>query len=570
MGDNHTEHNMKRRRQRRRSGFLIGSGIALFFGTVIMDQRLLQVQVNQIVLSQLSPLQTQPLPQLTIPLLHQSSPPVTHTDNSSIPSKIQNGFTQYISDTINYLTTAILANESGNDHPTTTISESFALAKSSAHHSTVYHQSMDYYDNVADLYLQRMDRLPHWFQEYTKWHTESVRHLSMHRNYDDYQYVLLRCVKNDGKCYGTSDRLKMIPVILKLAYLSRRLFFIYWSRPFPLEEFLLPNTNYMNWTVPYYLHEPLDVEAVQPIWGLGYHQEYGMLDTESQSERVIRIISMTYASNYYDTHPIIRMMKTNDTNVAYNETEDELPMWDVYSDFWRALFVPSSGVRKKILTTLNDLDLLVLVERNDIQYIETTHTTNVSYNNTTQNSLQLIPNIEVKPYISVHVRANYTRDETENHPELNAIRCATLLQQQYKKNIEYADGSGNSSSSSTNPLPIYFASDTSIVTQRAIQYGLDHNLLVVSRDGHKSRGSNANPYHIDQPPPMTNKDFVLHPSDFYDTFVDLYLLAMGRCHSWGSGGYGSWASVIAPKEQSPSNPTSDDICPSIVHNKQAC
>ena len=51
-------------------------------------------------------------------------------------------------------------------------------------------------------------------------------------------YVLLRCVRKDEKCYGTSDRWKMIPVMLKLAYVSQRLFFIYWSRPCPLEEFL--------------------------------------------------------------------------------------------------------------------------------------------------------------------------------------------------------------------------------------------------------------------------------------------------------------------------------------------
>ena len=133
----------------------------------------------------------------------------------------------------------------------------------------------------------------------------------------------------------------------------------------------------------------------------------------------------------------------------------------------------------------------------------------------------------------------------------------------------------NNISSSTNSLPIFIASDTSIVTQRGIQYGLSHNLLVVGRDSlpvdaNSTASVTTNPYHIDQPP-IETEDVVLFPSDFYDTFVDLYLLAMGRCHTWGVGGYGSWAAAIAPKkEPNHSSHQSDDICPRIIHSKQKC
>ena len=33
-------------------------------------------------------------------------------------------------------------------------------------------------------------------------------------------------------------------------------------------------------------------------------------------------------------------------------------------------------------------------------------------------------------------------------------------------------------------------------------------------------------------------------SDFYDTFVDLYLLALSKCTTFGRGGYGSWAAIM--------------------------
>jgi hypothetical protein len=193
----------------------------------------------------------------------------------------------------------------------------------------------------------------------------------------------------------------------------------------------------------------------------------------------------------------------------------------------------------------------------------------------------------IQPYVSVHVRANYIRDNTHNYPEENAIRCANRLQQQYREYMMKHDSSGNDTDIH-HPLPIYFASDTAIVTQRAIQYGSHQNLVVLSRTSRRRRHHNNddqesfnsivdtntlnNPYHIDQPAAAaatttTTNDTVLllSPHDFYDTFVDLYLLAMGRCHTWGAGGYGSWAAVIA------STPNQKEtICPSIVHTKQSC
>jgi hypothetical protein len=35
------------------------------------------------------------------------------------------------------------------------------------------------------------------------------------------------------------------------------------------------------------------------------------------------------------------------------------------------------------------------------------------------------------------------------------------------------------------------------------------------------------------------------PSEYYDTFVDLYLLAMAKCVTYGVGGYGRWASYMS-------------------------
>jgi hypothetical protein len=202
-----------------------------------------------------------------------------------------------------------------------------------------------------------------------------------------------------------------------------------------------------------------------------------------------------------------------------------------------------------------------------IQFGQNSTTASITASNAAAKSM--IPNITVRPYVSVHVRANYARDESGRNLEVNAIRCAAMLQRQYHTNVTKYDNRTNISLN-TSMLPIYIASDTLIVAQRAIQYGRDHGVRVVSRDSHVRRfrndtnngnnnmtTNNNNPYHIDQPPPMSN------PSDFYDTFVDLYLLAMGRCHSWGVGGYGSWAYAITPKVK-------PDMCIGIAHHQQQC
>ena len=607
-----------RQQLRQRRGLLLCIGTALFFGTAIVDQKL-HAQINHLlVLSQLSSFlePEQPLPHRdenndSVSVQIITPPPLSSTNDSSsaTTTTIQDRFHTIINDSMDYFwttTTGMAHTENINNTDITTDSRHSDLSNenssswltiSTSSQSSLLHSSTSqdvnetnqFTLNIDDDHFYHSNRLPQWFHEYTQWHTQTMQHMAIHQNYNDYQYVILRCVRNDKKCYGTSDRLKMIPVMLKLAYMSQRLLFIYWSRPFPIEEFLLPNTYYMNWTVPDYLYETLDVEAVRPIWKLGQHQEHGMLDGRSQSQRVIRIMAMTYASGYYDTHPIQRRNATsnddatmylpyqnNDTmNLPYqnNDTEDELPMWDVYSDFWRAMFQPSLGVFDEIVSTLRDLDLLLSTnEESDSTLLH-------------DSSALLIPQIKVKPYVSVHVRANYIGDDTDNHPEENAIRCANILQQQYNDYKYSTDNNTNSSSSSnissTNPLPIYIASDTSIVTQNAIKYGWDQSLLVLSRDSQQhsiydpttntsTMMNITNPYHIDQPP----SDVVLFPRDFYDTFVDMYLLAMGRCHTWGVGGYGSWAAAIAPPkfQVSADHPSVrvQEICPSIVHFKQHC
>jgi hypothetical protein len=392
---------------------------------------------------------------------------------------------------------------------------------------------------VASQNNVNISRLPIWFHEYVQFHNEAIQELSRNSsNYVNYKYLLLRCLKKDASgnstCFGASDRLKMVPVMLKFAYQFRRIFFIYWEHPFPIEEFLLPNYNVLNWSLPHYLLQPLNVEAITPLWYFYFEREKGM----NEGTRVIRMKAMVNAGFHYN------LLRVNDTEGI---PIDEPPLSDVYGDFWRALFVPSPGVRNSIQNTLRDLELLASSTReggNTLFARETTH------------SDPLIPNIHVKPYISVHIRANHFQDKSHVHLEENALRCAIQLNEQYVASVDKLNGRTPSLNQS---LPIYIASDTKVIIDRAKQFAYDqHQLQVVSRN------YTSTPYHIDHPPAGSTTNETLQASDFYDTFVDLYILSMGQCFTYGVGGFGSWPAEISYF------PTKNDICRSIDHNLLHC
>jgi hypothetical protein len=91
--------------------------------------------------------------------------------------------------------------------------------------------------------------LPPWMKEYFGWHRAERGRLTR-GNWETRRYLVLRCLEDDAECGGASDRLGPLPYLLMLAHRARRLLFIHWSRPAPLEEFLVPPAGGMDWTVP--------------------------------------------------------------------------------------------------------------------------------------------------------------------------------------------------------------------------------------------------------------------------------------------------------------------------------
>ena len=92
-----------------------------------------------------------------------------------------------------------------------------------------------------------MEKLPTWIKQYLNWHKHKMQSLSNTGEYDDgslqtERWLVMQCLAGQDykKCGGTADRLKPLPWALRMAYLGRRILVIRWTRPAPLERFLLP------------------------------------------------------------------------------------------------------------------------------------------------------------------------------------------------------------------------------------------------------------------------------------------------------------------------------------------
>jgi len=335
---------------------------------------------------------------------------------------------------------------------------------------------------INDITVEEPTTTRHWLLDYTVWHSQVRQNLN-ETNWKDYQYLVLKCPQGHI-CGGASDRLKWVPLLVYLASLAnpKRLFFIHWTKPAPLEEFLVPppaakNNFFLDWRLPPWLAQELEAEKPNAWYRL------------EGDDNNVTTFQNTWESLDRRMVNIDRMLLTRKQELYYTGLIAE------YSSIWKALFTPSPNVQMAIEKVQRELG------------------------------------ITSKKYNAVHVRARYISDTVHEHAEQNAINC--LLEH---RNNEI-------SLLTTTYLPVYVASDSADTVRQAVQYGRDIGVRVVGCE------NTTEPLHLDRGNSMLEKSNDWEgrpPSDFYPTFVDLYLLADSQCIARGVGGYGKWASLIGP------------------------
>ena len=164
---------------------------------------------------------------------------------------------------------------------------------------------------------------------------------------------------------------------------------------------------------------------------------------------------------------------------------DEHTFNEVYHDVWRIFFTPSKAVREWIEREME--------------------------------TMNLVPG----EFAAVHLRALYARVTIE-------IRKKETV-------VEWTRNALNCASELRPGGPFLFASDHPYAIDCARSYGLEKNATVVARN-HDKR-----PIHIDKIPDVNT---TYAPSDFYDTFVDVLMMGLGRCATYNRGGFGHWGLLI--------------------------
>jgi hypothetical protein len=127
-------------------------------------------------------------------------------------------------------------------------------------------------------------------------------------------------------------------------------------------------------------------------------------------------------------------------------------------------------------------------------------------------------------YIAMHVRALYAVKDQDpylvRYWTYNAVNCTSQL-------VEPNRGDAATT--------LFVAADATYASKLAQNYGAKYGWTVV----HST--TTSEPLHLDKAAHWQDRP----SSDYYDAFVDLYLLALSRCVTFGMGNYGRFASWLS-------------------------
>jgi hypothetical protein len=209
-----------------------------------------------------------------------------------------------------------------------------------------------------------LDKLPKWFTDYVSWHQNETANTN-----ENTKYLVVTCLKGQ-RCGGFSDRLRGLSLHLFIASRVDRVLCIHWEVPFPLEAFLQPPTNGLDWRCPSILqhaNQTLKEELLLPS------SEYVLLSRRKSPfmfkksfEGTIhgiqgkknKFVSIRFADQNY-----ARLSIANQFVHAYSY-KDKMPFigrW-TYSHLWehifRVMFEPIEPLARNINATMTKLGLV--------------------------------------------------------------------------------------------------------------------------------------------------------------------------------------------------------------------
>jgi hypothetical protein len=283
-------------------------------------------------------------------------------------------------------------------------------------------------------------------------------------------------------------------LLLAARSIPKRLFFIRWTRPYPLQEFLLPTPNSLNWTVPEWMIPVLDDQF-----------------DKSMSA------SITGTSKVYHTKDNLLSKASNDPSITIVEGSVNYNVSDLYSK-WIQNFHPNTETSDNYVVFFHDLFRLLFQPSPPIQTLLQQHL----------HHLQLTPG----NYVVAHYRAHYPGEPFVENNFSQAILAET------------SRNSINCASALLPHTPIYFASDSKDAVGHVQEYAKQLQLSLQKPTN--KRSSTRSIVTMDHPERVhLNFAKKKDASGFYSVFVDLLLMGNGQCVSVGAGGFGWFASLLS-------------------------
>ena len=355
--------------------------------------------------------------------------------------------------------------------------------------------------------------VPEWMKDYFAWHKQERAKVHW-RNWRHFRYLIGFC-NGRQKCGGASDRLKPLPLLVYWAARTNRILLLDWTVPTELEEFLLPPQGGMDWRMWPFLHGKFRKYVTAP-------NQLPRLFSLDKLPAVGARVRHSDAGMSVFNEEMKKFMYTNTTStgswrdgtVTENGGDGEsrtIPLFqDIYRDLWRTVFTPTIPIQERIRAEMDRMGL------------------------------------QPGRYTAIHLRGLYGVDSRPDHEmqEMTnqAVSCGASLR---------PDG------------PLYLASDSKYAIdymrdkqQQEQQQQQQQQQQLQEEDGSVLLATNTTtrqrmprvvsiyrdyePLHIEESVNNTSPLSIHNVSDFYDTFVDLYILGQSRCLAHGIGGYGQW------------------------------
>ena len=150
-----------------------------------------------------------------------------------------------------------------------------------------------------------LSQLPEWMTEYFDWHKATKKNLN-ETNWNSTKHIVMFCIRKHKACGGISDRLKPLPFVVLEAARYKRLLLIWWEKPKPLEEFLLPPEGGVDWRVPDWFKKNIRKNSRFKLGGGANDVENRLKSRPNEPIVLLKIQTPSAGEDFYGEHPFAK------------------------------------------------------------------------------------------------------------------------------------------------------------------------------------------------------------------------------------------------------------------------